>query len=140
MAKCSVANFLPYDCNNAKSETNEKYSLKDRNDKYNFDDSLIVSRILDKLSRLPEVRRKNRIIDSLTHHSKGISMRVMHQPDKSKNYFWIAVGYNNSLRFETYYNFYVWPDKMIIKYLDPHTGNTLSLAEWRQKQKTKRSR
>ena len=97
-----------------------------------YDDSGIVTRITNKLFALPEVKMKNIFVDSLTNHKKGISMRVMQKPDKLKKYYWIAVGYDSDLRFETYYNFYIWPDNMIIKYLHPYNGRALTLADWRK--------
>jgi hypothetical protein len=94
-------------------------------------DSVNLKRIMYKLFNLPEIRKKNKFIDSLTNHKKGISMRVMKSPDRMIKHYWIAVGYDSDFRFETYYNFYVWPKQMFIKYLDPITGELLTLEEWR---------
>lgn len=102
---------------------------------FNNNDSEVVNKIIKKLVNLPEVKAKNSYVDSLTKHAKGVSFRVMLKPGKLAKYYWIAVGYDSNLRFETYYNFYVWPDKMIIKYLDTNNGKTLSLAEWRRNKK-----
>jgi len=99
-------------------------------------DSEVINRIMDKLYRLPEVKEKDAFIDSLTKHKHGISMRIMQRPGKLTKYYWIAVGYNSNLRFQTYYNFYVWPDSMVIKYLDPDSGKILTLSEWREIQKS----
>jgi hypothetical protein len=96
-------------------------------------DTLIESTIMDKLFELPEVKRKWKFVDSLTGHKKGISMRVMKRPEGVSNYYWIAVGYDSDLKFETYYNFYVWPDQMTIRYFDTVDGKILTLAEWRKK-------
>jgi hypothetical protein len=112
------------------------YNILDKNivkkgyDFYN--DTNAVDKILYRLSKLPEVRWSNLYIDSFTRHTHRISMRVVEKPDSMKKYYWIAVGYNNDERFETYYNFYVWPDKMIIKYLDSKSGKVLTLSEWRK--------
>jgi len=103
--------------------------------KYNSGDRLLIARIVDKLFALAEVKQSNSFIDSFSHHTHGIAARVMSRPDKSTKYYWIAVGYDNDERFETYYNFYVLPDKMTIKYLDTFTGKALTLAEWRKNRK-----
>ena len=98
-------------------------------------DSVLIARIVDKLFDLPEVRLSNSYVDSFTHHTHGIAARVMQRPGKSAKYYWIAVGYDSDLRFETYYNFYVWPAKMTIKYMDTFTGKMLTLAAWRKTRK-----
>jgi len=98
-------------------------------------DSEIVNRIMNKLLNLREVKQKDVFVDSLTNHKKGITMRVIGKPEKLKKYYWIAVGYDSDLRFETYYNFYVWPDNMLVKYLDPISGKALTMLEWRRTKK-----
>jgi hypothetical protein len=98
------------------------------------DDSVFVNKIMDKLFSFPEIKRKQAFVDSLSHHKRGISMIVMQKPGKANKYYWIAVGYNGAQRFETYYNFYVWPSQMEIKYLDTESGNLLTLAQWRKLQ------
>jgi hypothetical protein len=101
-----------------------------------INDSAVIERILRKLKTLPEVKLSHHYIDSFSNHNHGISMTVMKRPDNLTKYYWIAVGYNSSERFETYYNFYVWPDKMTIKYYETLTGKTLTLAEWRKNRKS----
>ena len=101
----------------------------------NSTDTGIIKKIICKLSLLPEVKQSNHYIDSFSKHTHGISFRVMRRPNKFGNYFWIAVGYDSDIRFETYYNFYVWPDKMLIKYLDVRSGKPITLSEWRKKRK-----
>lgn len=100
---------------------------------FNDTDTVAENRIMNKLFRLPEVRASNRFIDSLTHHSHGISMRIVQRPTREKKYYIIDAGYSSEVRFENYYNFYVWPDKMIIKIVDSYTGKLLTLNEWREK-------
>jgi len=98
------------------------------------DDSAIVNKIMDKIFGFPEVKRKQAFVDSLSHHKRGVFMMVMQKPGKVNKYYWIAVGYNGTQRFETYFNFYVWPSQMVIKYLDNETGNLITLAQWRKMQ------
>src|ERR1700753_164550 len=86
-----------------------------------FNDTVVENKILEKLFNLPEVKMSNRFIDSITNHRHGISMRIVQRPDKSNRYFLVDAGYDNGERFENYYNFYVLPEKMIIKVLDSDT-------------------
>ena len=94
-------------------------------------DSIILKRVLDKVFSLPEVRRQDSHLDSLSKHKRRVSMRVMESPSAGKPYYVIAVGDDNQFRFETYYNFYVWPKGMIVKYMDPISGEVISLEQWR---------
>jgi hypothetical protein len=100
------------------------------------DENQIVDSIIAKLLQLPEVRKSNNFVDSFTHHKHGVSALVMSKPSKNSKYYCIAVGYNGDLRFETYYNFYVWPKTMTIKYLDTYSGEILTLAKWRRIRKS----
>lgn len=102
---------------------------------YSVTDTAIENKILDKLFNLPEVKISSRFIDSLTNHRHGISMRIIQRPNGLKKYYIIDAGYNSSERFENYYNFYVWPDRMIVKVVDSYTGRLLTLTEWRKKRK-----
>jgi hypothetical protein len=74
-----------------------------------YDENQTVDSIITKLFQLPEVRKSNNFVDSFTHHKHGVSALVVSKPGKNSKYYCIAVGYNGDLRFETYYNFYVWP-------------------------------
>jgi hypothetical protein len=95
-------------------------------------DSTRLDKIITKLFELPEVKEKDKKIDSLARHSKGISMRVIKYPSKDNKYYIISVGYDSDLRFETYFSFYVWPESMEIRYLDPDTNRPITLSEWRR--------
>ena len=100
-----------------------------------FNDTTLENKILAKLYSLPEVKLSDLYIDSLTNHKHGISMRIVQRPDKSTKYYIVDAGYDNDERFENYYNFYVWPEKMTIKVVDSYTGKLLTLSEWRKTRK-----
>ena len=91
--------------------------------------------ILAKIFALSEVRAKNRYIDSLTHHKKGVSLLVTARPYAKHPYFWVKVGFNNNIRFETYYNFYINESNLEVNYFDPMNNEILSLQQWRRKAK-----
>jgi hypothetical protein len=112
-----------------------KYSfLSEKREIHVCDTNIVIeNKILEKLLNLPEVKAAGRFIDSLSHRHHGISMRIVQRPARSKKYYIIDAGYSNGERFENYYNFYVWPDKMIIKIVDSYTSQLLTLAEWRKK-------
>jgi hypothetical protein len=86
-------------------------SNKSQQNSYHFNDTTVENKVLAKLFSLPEVKLSGRFIDSLTRHRQGIAMRIVQHPDKSNEYYIIDAGYDNDLRFENYYNFYVWPEK-----------------------------
>lgn len=89
--------------------------------------------VIDKVYKLREVQAKDRYIDSLTHHKKGISLRVIEHPSIKKPYYWIQVGYDSDIRFEVYYNFYVYKKGLSIKYYDTFSGKVMELEQWRKR-------
>jgi hypothetical protein len=89
--------------------------------------------ILDKIYRIPEVKKKDHFIDSITNHKHGISMIIAQKPDAKEPYYVVQVGYNNKLRYETYYTFYVYKKNLIVKFYDTVTGEIISFKEWREK-------
>lgn len=95
-------------------------------------------KILDAIRKLPEVIEREKYLDSLTNHKGHISVMVVSKPSKSQPYYWVKVGYDNELRFETYYNFYVYnagKGNLEIKYYDVVSGKAITLKEWRKSRK-----
>ena len=90
-------------------------------------------KIMGKRLRIPEIKERNRFIDSLTKHEHGISFRTMERPTSDDDYYWIQAGFDRQDRFETYYNFYIYLPNLNIKSLDPVSNKVYSLAEWREK-------
>jgi hypothetical protein len=95
-------------------------------------DSAIEEQIFRKLDALPEVKKKNKYLFSLPNNSKGVAMWVVQRPTPSNNYYVIAVGHDAGWHYETFYNFLVWTNPLIIKYSDPMTGKAISLDQWRR--------
>jgi hypothetical protein len=97
------------------------------------EDTILENKILNKIFNLPEVQAKQKFIDSLTNHKSGVSAIIFKTPTQDSPYYWVQVGYNNSFRFEPYYNFYVYPQKGLeIKFLNTLNDSTMSLKEWRE--------
>jgi hypothetical protein len=88
--------------------------------------------VLGKIYKIPEVRKKDHFIDSLTNHKHGISTITLKRPTAKEAYYVIQVGYNNEMRFEPYYTFYVYKKNLVIKVYDTLSGKIISLAEWRK--------
>ena len=92
-------------------------------------DSIFESKIFDTLIRIKQVQQKNKFIDSFSHHEKGIAMLIVQRPDSIKNYYWVQVGYNGPLRFEPYFNFYIYKEGFKIKYLETSSNDLLDLRD-----------
>lgn len=120
----SIANIIQQGSNNTSSSNRTIDSGAD---------SVFENEIMDKIYHLPEVQESQRLIDSLTNHKSGVSMIIFKTPTQDSPYYWIQVGYNGTLRFEPYYNFYVYPQKgNEIKFLNTMTDSIMSLKDWRK--------
>lgn len=92
---------------------------------------------VDALSKLPEVKARDRFIDSLTNHKHGISMINYDQGHTpSLTYYEINVGYSSDIRFENYYTFRVSKKDCSIMVEDIEDG-WISLREWRKREQGK---
>jgi hypothetical protein len=96
-------------------------------------DSAKDEELMSKVMDLPEVKRANVFIDSISNHKHGISIMIISRPDKTQDYYDVLLGYNNDFRFETYFNFYVYTPKLDIKYYNVIGDTIISLDEWRNK-------
>jgi hypothetical protein len=95
-------------------------------------------KILDAVRKLPEVIEREKYLDSLTNHKGHVALMVESKPSKLQPYYWIKVGYDNELRFETYFNFYIYNvgnGNLEIKYYDVVIGKAITLKEWRKRKK-----
>jgi hypothetical protein len=91
----------------------------------------IKNKILDTISKLPEVINRSNYIDSLTNHKQGISLTI-EKPDSGQSDYQVRAGYIGEIRFETYYNFYVNPVTLEIKIDDVVNGEIVALSKWRK--------
>lgn len=90
---------------------------------------------LDCLMQLPEVKKQDRFVDSLTKHQHGITF-IDYDQGKTTGlpYYEIHVGYSSEIRFENYFTFRVNKKSCRIEVDDPITG-LLPLAQWRKQHK-----
>jgi hypothetical protein len=89
--------------------------------------------ILKLIQQLPEFKKSDKYIDSLTNHKKGLDALIFKPAKGEKNYN-VQVGYNGTERFETYYNFYVDSTSYAIKVSDVIEGDIVPLDEWRMRE------
>ena len=89
--------------------------------------------ILKLIQELPEFKKSNKYIDSLTDHKKGLAALIF-KPTKGEKDYNVQVGYNGTERFETYYNFYVDSTSYAIKVSDAIIGDIVPLDEWRMRE------
>jgi len=90
-------------------------------------------KILDKIALLPEFKKSNKYIDSLTDHKHGLSSMIF-KPEKGEKYYYVKVGYSSPERFETYYNFYVDSTTFAINIDDVVEADIVPIAEWRKRE------
>ena len=90
-------------------------------------------KILDRISLLPEFKKSNKYIDSLTDHKHGLSSMIF-KPQKGEKYYYVKVGYSSPERFETYYNFYVDSTTLAINIDDAVEADIVPIAEWRKRE------
>ena len=108
-------------------------------------DSLIVTapsdekqvKIIDMLKKLPECRRTDKYLDSLTGHQQSLAFMIFN-PEKGEKDYYVKAGFSGKERFETYYNFYVDSATMAIRIDDVVNGDLISMEEWRRREKARK--
>ena len=131
-----------FSCNNSNNEVTSTIAdtLKSTGNVVDTDKVIIAApsttketEILDKIAALPEFKKSNAYLDSLTDHKHGLASMIFKPTKEEKNYY-VRVGYNGDQRFETYYNFYVDSATMDIKIADPIEADIITLAEFRKRE------
>jgi len=84
-------------------------------------------KVINKILSIREVKQQSRYIDTISGHKHGIFVVILKRPKNSADYYWVQAGYNNEMRFEPYFNFYVYCPKMTVKFLDPISNKVYSL-------------
>ncbi len=125
--------FLFCNCSQNLETIEEKIRLQDSvAGKKN--DSVIPTledKIMNVVMSLPEVKKANAYIDSISKHKKGIAA-IINEPENGETDYGVRVGYNGDERFEVYYFFYVDPKNFQIKILNIITDSVISVEEWRK--------
>lgn len=89
---------------------------------------------------LEEVKQKEELVNRLSNGEHGISLISDSLSIDDKIFYQIQTGYNSSIRFETYYTFYVEKGNCNeIKILDVINGNIQSLYKWREENQQQNS-
>jgi hypothetical protein len=93
--------------------------------------SYMEMRIIDTLKRLPEIKKQQQLLDSITNHTDKVSF-ILNPPVVGNRNYIVQVGDMRGDQFEEYYLFYVQPDSFIIRVQDNNTNYLMSLDEWRK--------
>ena len=101
------------------------------NDEQNKNDSTsadtILNRFYERIKVLKEVEDKQKEILKKTNNKNGIDFFVKKQPTSEDPYYWIQVGFLNSVRLEVFYNFYAYPDNNKLEFLDTINDTILEI-------------
>lgn len=87
--------------------------------------------ILDTLKKLPEIKKQQQLLDSLSNHTDKISF-ILNPPTVGNRNYIVQVGDMRGEQFEMYYLFYIQPDSFIIRIQDNNTNYLMTLDEWRK--------
>ncbi len=113
------------DNSNLSLTNNKIYSLTKKNEE--------EKRIIDTIFKLAEVRERAKYIKQ---HSKGkreLKVWIRDTPKQpNKKYYWIQVGEDNGTNLVSHFNFFVYPDTMLITYLDAKSDQEILLDKWRK--------
>lgn len=95
-----------------------------------YEDSLHSNFWMDSLLSIDFVKKSNVYIDSFSNHKHGIAFLA---DSSNANEILFSAGYNGPERFETYYQFYVYPATKQILVYDPANDAKLTLEEYTKK-------
>lgn len=85
---------------------------------------------------LPEMKAKERLVDSISKGKRGISFMSDSLEIEGKEVYELRAGYNSEIRFENYFTFYVDKNNCDnIRVADPVEGNIITLDAWRNASK-----
>lgn len=116
------------------------FKLTDKNSFHNFcySNQDQETKIIDNIYRLQEVQDKEKYLQKLTNSKGHLAIVISNKPTKEIPYYLIQVGYDNSIRFEIYYNFrinfkYIKAKNIVsfIEILDSNS-NYVNLIKWRK--------
>lgn len=95
----------------------------------------IEQKIYELIFNLPEVKELSKIIEKKSNGTRHMSVMIRETPQENDGkYYWVQVGINNEFRFETSYNFCVFPTNFSIQYYDTASDTILTLDAWRKKE------
>lgn len=100
----------------------------------NFE-STAEDQIYDIILEIDEIAKEAFLIDSISNHTRSLSIIIESEPDEIKNYYQVVVGEDNGRSFVSYYHFNVYMPNYEIKVYDVLNDELLELKEWQKKQR-----
>ncbi len=88
--------------------------------------------IIDTIRNLDEVKKRAAYVQAQTAGKRKLQYIIWEKPHGKTSYYWIAVTEDNGDAYYTHFNFYLYPKSFHIKYLDPVSGDAITLAQWRK--------
>lgn len=134
-----VFSFLIISCSNYNQKQEDGQSMKFDSlkvESFNSEEEIPAEtedKLFEIISLLPEFQESSKYIDSLTNHTKGISLMFDKSIDKVSE-FYITVGFNGEIRFETYYRFLIDTTDWKVKIKDVFAGDYVPVEIWRARQ------
>ncbi len=94
-----------------------------------YEDSSFQDVWIDTLSSINFIQKSNAYIDSFSNHKHGIAFLA---DSTNKDELIYSAGYNGPDRFETYYQFYIYPATKTIMVYDPVKNVKRSLGDYNE--------
>lgn len=89
--------------------------------------------VINTIYNLTEIKSYFHKVDSIFKGKMHAKIIIFSNPTKAEPYYWVQVGIDNGLRFDTEYNFYIYVKKNIeVKYYDAFNDKIITLEEWRK--------
>lgn len=95
--------------------------------------SKVERRILDTITKLKEVRERIKYVDEKTKGKRHLAFVIWEKPTQQNPYYWVKVTEDNGMTYYTHFNFFVYPQPIIIKFLDTANDNVTDLKTWRKR-------
>lgn len=92
----------------------------------------LEDKILDTILSLPEVKKEAKRVEQLSHSKRHLADVIYQRPAKDFSYYWVKVWEDNGDGYATYFNFYVHPKTLEIKFYDAINDKLLDLKTWRK--------
>jgi hypothetical protein len=97
---------------------------------------MLEDRLIDTIYSLPEVKERGNYIEKQTKGKNHLTITISERPDDNKeDFYMMEVGEDNGSSVVTHFNFFVYYPSLQIKYLDPVSGEEITLQEWRKQSK-----
>ncbi len=96
-------------------------------------DSTTENEVYSKVKALIEIMNYSKYVDSVYDGKIGVSFVTKALPAPNKPYYWVQVGIVDLFRFIPQFNFYIFPDSMVVKFYDTVNDKVLSVEEWRNR-------